>query len=68
MLRVFGLWPIPRATLGYLTVAIVCLVLGFVINLVGAVTGWSGLLWVSVPMLGVGAVCAVLAIRTAATG
>jgi hypothetical protein len=68
MLRLIGAIPLPAGTILYLAFAIVCLVFGFLLNLIASVTSWRFLLWVSVPLLAAGALCAVVAVRRAASG
>ena len=68
MLRVLGVLPVPRGTIAYLALAITCLVLGVMINLIVWATSWSVLLWLSGGLICVAAVAAFFAVRKAWSG
>jgi hypothetical protein len=61
MLRLLGVRVVPSGALAFLVLAIVLLVVGWLVHLIAAATGWSSLLPFEIALLGTGAFCGIWA-------
>jgi hypothetical protein len=66
MLRLLGVWKLPRSVWMYLTLSVVLLAIGFLLDLLAAVLGSRLLEGVAVSVLVVGIACGLIAAFRAA--